>query len=368
MNGRGTRRGGGSVVVGRQPSALRWPHREPHRAITVAPQGFAARSSSELQELRLDAIPTARIVIAGRTLKDPDAALTEERDADAIHRSPRKLDRTTLARLLSLHQKQPWLERRQAELFELLELCQDIDEQDLICDLLYRFTYLDPPTIASAISKISDHIVVDRACTPSNTIITAINRSKYSDSSEYILWQMKPIISAKAHGWSTNNFVSDLSAAIDMAAEGTNIVLIDEFVGSGGTISKAAKKISDTLSARHISAEIVICSVAAMIHAKEKIELAGFSIFSTMWLKRGISDHYTDGDLSLATSMMQRLESSLGEKSDGRKLSEHTFGWKHSEALYYLEGGNPPNNNFPIFWWKTLRGDIIRAPILTRIS
>lgn len=285
--------------------------------------------------------------------------------ADEIPRSRFKLDRKSLVLLLQLNMSQPWLESRQAELLELIDLCQDFPEQELICELLHRFSYMTLDDFASELSAIADTIVSEWKFTPEETIIVSINRSRYADSSEATNWMLKSQF-ANYSGWGTINFFNAMSDAADSATNESKIVMIEEFIGSGATIKKALEWMDKRLLDRGITPTLKVYSVSSMEAAKEVVEKTGHELLSRRWLKRGISDHYSEPALERARVMMKRLESALNETVDGRKLKDHHFGYKATEALYHLKNGNTPNNVFPIFWWKLLKGNVSRRPLLNR--
>lgn len=49
---------------------------------------------------------------------------------------------------------------------------------------------------------------------------------------------------------------------------------------------------------------------------------------------------------------MYKLEDKLSKVYEGRKLPR--LGFSRAESLYSREGGNTPNNVFPVFWWPFL--------------
>jgi hypothetical protein len=268
--------------------------------------------------------------------------------------------------LFKLSYAQPWLETRQSELLETMELCQDVQEQGLICDLLFRFKYVPAGELSDCLAKIGDQITNVWCCDPERTKISAINRSKYSDSSQHILWLLKPIF-ADYHGWNTTSFVANMSDAVPLTGDQNSIVLFDEFSGTGDTMAKAIRWYRQKLTNNGVSAKIYVCCLAAMQKGIEEIQKVADDIFVCHVLKRGISDHYEGEALTAATANMERLEGALAPTVGSEKLSKYNFGYKRSEALYFFQNGNAVNNVFPIFWWKELQKTKKWRPILRRI-
>lgn len=292
--------------------------------------------------------------------------MRENTEANTIERSPQKMDREPLRQLFQLSLAQPWLETRQSELFETMDLCQDVNEQGLVCDLLFRFKYVPADELNDCLAQIGDKITNVWRCNPERTKIVAINRSDYSDSSQHILWLLKPIF-ADYHGWNTTSFVAKMSDAVPLTGNENSIVLIDEFSGTGRTMAKAIGWYRQKLTDKGVSAKIYVCCLAAMQKGIEAIQKDSDGLFVCHVLQRGISDHYEGEALTAATAIMERLEGVLAPKVGHEELSKYKFGYKRSETLYYYQNGNPVNNIFPIFWWKELKETKRWRPIFRRI-
>jgi len=294
--------------------------------------------------------------------------VTISRETELIDRSPAKMDRETIEILFKLSMKQPWLESRQSQLFDTIQLCENMAEQALVCDLLYRFTYLSATDLSLAVAAIGEQIDNVWGCNPSTTKIVGLNRTSFSDSSEALLWHLKPVM-AKFAGWNTSNFVSKLTDALPEAGA-TNgvIVLVDEFVGSGESFIKALKWLREKAKERGSNPKILAIAVAAMSQARESLRAEADDVFAAHWLAKGITDFYADGEFASAVERMQNIESRLAPTcAKGRKLSRYNFGYKRTEALYYLQNGNAVNNVFPVFWWEKLKSPVRWEPILRRL-
>jgi len=288
-------------------------------------------------------------------------------DAATIPRSPAVWSVELFRVVFDLSRQQSWLESRQDRLFELIALCDDADQQHLICDLLYRFHFVKAADVPERMKTFANYLVDVLQIDPTQTAITALAKSHYADSSQYIAWLTKSALAGRP-GWSTVEFLSTLSAAVSEVKGGkTRIVVVDEFVGSGKTVVSAVGWLKKKLAAEGLEAEVVVAAVVGMADGVKKASDAGLDIHCQHVLTKGISDHFTGQDLIRATSNMKALEDKLAAWSNNRKLSDMSFGYLGSESLYYLEGGNTPNNVFPIFWWKHLKDDIHRETLLERV-
>lgn len=281
-------------------------------------------------------------------------------------RSGEVMGRDTFASLMVLSRKHPWLIPRSKELFDVLELCETEYEKDLLVDLLGRFHFCSASNHLANLSVISNQIVEQWSCTPLNSHIVALENGECADSSSMIVQQLKQPF-AHLGDWKTHNFLNRLNAVVARAKSGDNIVIVDDFAGSGTSIGGKATWLRTELAALGKIATIRVAVSSAMHHSKLAIEPLVDEYFSINWLPKGISDHFTGGELASATAAMERLEAVLGPRNGSKKLENYRFGYKRSESLYYLEGSNPPNNNFPIFWWPLLKPKKPRNPLLRRV-
>ena len=159
---------------------------------------------------------------------------------------------------------------------------------------------------------------------------------------------------------------NSLPVAANTLQNNYNIVLIDDFIGTGDTICKKVKYLLKTLHNRKIADySIHIVSLAAMNFAKEPMDKLKIPYYSVHWLSKGISEKIDLAKRATAIKAMEDLEAKLKENVSGRKLQN--FGYKRSESLFALESNNIPNNVFPIFWWTHLKDNTKRKTLFRRI-
>lgn len=287
-------------------------------------------------------------------------------DDSHIARAREKIDRVSMRKLVRLNIEQPWLEHLQEELFDLWDMCQTVEEQELICDLLHRFCYVEGKTFSRCLSVIAQWITESWALPSEATIISKINKSKYADSSESVLWHLKSAFAAKS-GWSMTNFVSSgMADAVAACVPNGNLVLVDEFSGTGGTAEKAVVWAKSKLAKAGLeSVRVHFVCISAMEQAVFKIEKAADQCFAAIVLRKGIDDFYDGKELADATCLMKRLEGELESVVGHHKMP--SFGYKNSQSLYAYESGNVPNNVFPVFWWRWLSGAKERRTLFRRL-
>lgn len=283
-------------------------------------------------------------------------------------KTPRSLEvvnREVFNFLFSLCRQQPWASQRQNEIADALASCSNGDEYKLICDLLHRFDYISRGDLDAAFDIMASTVIDEWGCTQDDTVIVGVKRSSYADSSAMVVYEMKSALQ-NLQDWSVTNFITKYSDCVELVPNGGRVILCDEFVGSGKTVKKAAKWISEKLIEAKKSAEIRVCAVAAMYQSQERVCEICPNFFATRWLRRGISDHFQGNELTEAKLHMAELEKRLAADDENRKLANYAFGYNKAESIYYRERGNVPNNVFPYFWWRRETNGNLRRPILKR--
>lgn len=267
-------------------------------------------------------------------------------------------------KLTSLYVKQKWLIPKKDELKELIEFCGDNDSKDLILSLLERFSYLENDTLGMLLNEIADYIIKESGFTEQTTQILSITWDDDADSGQKILDYIKHPIFKK--GWRSIKTVNRFGRGIKNYNEGkTEIILIDEFIGSGKTLRGRIDYLKKNIKG---SPSIKCCFVAGISESISKLESEGIEIFCPLHLDKGISDYYKGKELTKAEDLMLDLELKLAPWINLKELYDYSFGYGGAEALYTLEGcnGNTPNSVFPILWWLHDKGKNQRNTILTR--
>jgi hypothetical protein len=266
--------------------------------------------------------------------------------------------------LIKLYSNQQWLLHREEQLLELMELCEAEDQRDLIISLLEEFRFISDDYYSFLLEKLAEHIVNNTGFTEKTTQIVACTRDEEADSGQKILDQLKfPLFHA---GWKKVKTVNRLGDSIRNHKKGyTQIVLIDEFIGSGKTLNNRIRELQNDIG-NHF--DLKCCFLVGMSHAVQSLQRSGFDIFCPLLLQRGISSRFEESKLVSAILNMKNLEKKLAPHVYEKDLRDYSFGYERSETLYSLEGckGNTPNNVFPIFWWPRDSKNRDRNNILTR--
>ena len=265
---------------------------------------------------------------------------------------------------IDLYLKQKWLINKKDELSYLLEQCNSKDEKDLLYFLLEKFKYLEVGDLRSILNDISDYIISESKFEESTTQILSITYDDNPDSSQKILDMLKVPLFQK--GWKSVKKVNHYSKAMQNYKKGkTNILVIDEFIGSGITLKGRLKQLKNDINGEF---NIKFCFVAGIKETIQHLKSEGLEIYTPLLISKGISSNFKDIKLNDAINTMQNLESKLAKRINNKNLDNYSFGYGEAEALYTMEGclGNTPNSVFPIFWWSKDANNNNRKTLLTR--
>lgn len=276
----------------------------------------------------------------------------------------RKTPRHVFEPIADLFLERHWLAARKHAVLDLVQLCSTTGQQNLLFDLLMRLYYLTNDDYDAALQRITTQIFETWALPPSATQLVATAGDSHVDSSKEITYRLRTF--ASLSGLSTPGEVDNFQRAQRQLSAYPNVVLVDEFLGSGqslhGRITKLRQQIQDATGQKDYP--IYVAVVAAMQQGKTHVALPNVTLYADETLHRGISDTYSEPERSDALAGMDTLEQELSPYYNGHSLPK--LGYRKCEALYGRANGNVPNNVFPIFWWPTLRDGSGRALVLNR--
>jgi hypothetical protein len=126
-------------------------------------------------------------------------------------------------------------------------------------------------------------------------------------------------------------------------------VLVDEFCGTGRTISQRVKYIVNEAKNRKLDVMGTALVIAGMKKAYETLDSEGISPFFLVTLKAGVTEYFNDPERTRRVDDVKKMEELLAPDIDGTQLP--SMGNGEAEALFCFEKSNAPNSNFPIFWW-----------------
>jgi hypothetical protein len=270
--------------------------------------------------------------------------------------------------LLHLTKKQPWLEDKADKLQKLLYSdCKSDEERELILELLERFTHVSNQDFSKLVHTLVEDIATDPDLEDKTTQIVAMTGDYSSDSAQFVTYALKaPFEKVKWRDHITvTNFQRSYREFNKKGRKHSNIILVDEFVGSGKTIVdrvNTLKKLFESNGVTNIN--IKVKAIAASSIGVKKAKEAGVDLTSYLVIEQGISGHYASNELAQKLALMDRLESILSISYQDRELPKLGFG--KTESLYTRDDGNTPNSVFPIFWWPFFIDNADRETILIR--
>jgi hypothetical protein len=257
--------------------------------------------------------------------------------------------------------EKPWLEDRFEEMMELTNLCSYEAQRSLIYTLLARFNYLDDSRLNLVLRRIIKQVFDVWLLPRGQTQIVAVTLDESADGAQAVLYDLKGLLAAEGIGPKDVKLVNRVEEARENLYKCPNVVLIDDFVGSGQTMRSRVQHLRVEFDNKirkkgiPVTYTINICAVACMEAAQAEIQALNVPFFAGVSLLKGIAGYVSGKALRRAYRDMLRLEARINDDSAAK---EFPFGFNRAEALFCLKASkNVPNSVFPVFWWpKHLSG------------
>ena len=277
------------------------------------------------------------------------------------------MTRKIFGKIYKLKEKHKWLDVEN-EAFQniIFDECDNEENQDFVIDLLHRINYISQKQYREYIDALTLDITTHPELDISNTLVTTMSGSSKPDSSHEVIYAIK--ISYGKNGLqpfdSFVNFQKSIKK-IQKNNEIKNIVIVDEFIGSGITALNQHNTLVKQLHGSNLpKINIYIKTIAASICGLELLAKNNVNTSTLVKINRGISDFYETDLARHKIEEMIRLEGILNPICKGEELP--SLGHGKCESLYCREEGNTPNNVLPIFWWPCHVNGIDRKTILHR--
>lgn len=186
---------------------------------------------------------------------------------------------------------------------------------------------------------------------PETTWIVAVANSEEVDGSTAGLQKLKNKV-MPYEDWHSR-FIPNIPTAVNKIENGDNVVLFDDFIGSGKKFVRKVAWLKRLLEQNGVNQVSVYCScfVGMKLGVEYVEKQLNTHVFNFISLSRGIADNYSGQDLMAALETMKAIEGELLPSYRNKKIDDYSFGYEKSEALYCAINDNCPNNVFPIFWW-----------------
>jgi hypothetical protein len=270
---------------------------------------------------------------------------------------------------MALIKEHGWISSRADSLTQLLlEDCASEEQQSLISDLLGRFKYVSALSFGEKINDLALEIVTTPNVLPEETIVAAMAADSSPDSSQALVQMIK--LKLQSNGWGNVPIVNVFGSAFKRSkSEGfkrKNIILVDEFVGSGRTVIGRVSTIKSQFKSADIDVNVFVNVMFSSIVGFEEIKKNEINFSCLEVISRGISDFEKSENISSKIEEMINLENKLSPEYGRYKRADYSLGYGQTESLFGIENGNIPNNVFPIFWWpkNSMGGD--RNPLFHR--
>ena len=280
----------------------------------------------------------------------------------------RVLDRGAFKDIYNIISTHEWAKEMEDELMNIWDLCTCDDERRLLKDLCGKFFVLDSKGQKLACNKINEYIMSEQLTSDCTILVSVADVGKTDGSIaglQLLEQKIEPI------GDWEDCFYSHIPDLIgNISQDLKNIIIFDDFIGSGNKIVKKYKWLSNELSTNSLDIDnynIYIISFSAMNLGLSIIESTLYAkVFSANRFDKGISIGSNTRDIERKIEVMLKIENRLNETYKGRKIGKYSLGFEKSEALYYWDGYSCPNNVFPIFWWPELKGNKTHSTLFVR--
>lgn len=229
------------------------------------------------------------------------------------------------------------------------------EERNLIMELTEKFTYIPLSEYGRYLLPVVKDFL---SMLPSDKKISVINGLRKADwgkvKSNYLVsYQFKGLNLIKNIDWGKHKLrIFDDFKSLFQTSDIQNheLLLVDDFLGTGETIEEAYKYIANRLKIYgkempHVS---VVC-IVAMQQAVDLMKKMGIEVYASKIVNKGISDNYSGEELESAITVMETIEKRINVKP------AYQFGYHQSEALVCME--RCPNNTFPFFWLNKNYGE-----------
>ena len=217
------------------------------------------------------------------------------------------------------------------------------DEIDLFYDLISRYTICDFAAYNALTEKALTNVL---KTIPNDTYkVYVFPLLKPSDlqktkSSQFVLYIYESLILRITHGIPSFLFNKLSELLQEPINSNYRVLLVDDFVGTGKTAILCA---DDYVKNKNVNKEsIIISTFYSMESGLQNVKNEGYNIVTLNTMQRGITDHFSQNELSAKYKIIDEIEKRHGIPKTYKR------GLDQSEALLTLM--RTPNNTFPMFW------------------
>ena len=266
-----------------------------------------------------------------------------------------------------------WLQNEcyDSGLTTLLKEFESESERALILTLLKR---VDHYQISDRINDIARLVtkIEELKLDPTKTLIIATAKESESDGSKAWQYFFKFYL-AQHRTWSEHSLVASLESSYQKLTKKAyeNVVIFDDFIGSGETMVSKVDEFSKSLVQRNVKVpNIHIFALAGMEFGVRYIEESlDKEVVCPILVKKGISEQQiSQQQKAEEKELMLQMEKALEERYSWKPFTgKCSLGFNKSEALYQVQYTNCANNVFPIFWLAPKGKDKFRNTLFYRL-
>lgn len=267
--------------------------------------------------------------------------------------------------VFTLLARQPWLGAKHQELVHMLfDECQCERSREMLINIVSGFFYLSGDQYNRALDSLAQEVVAQEDYKFKSQVV-AMAVDSGADSSHEVLYNLKFVFSAL--GWLDFKGVSLSTAAYKtyIRTGRNNIVVVDDFVGSGKTVINRHKLITSQFKDNKVTDYTISFKVLVSTQAGlQAVRDEGIAITAQHEIKKAIDDVYPEQVAAEYRALMLALEDGLSKEYGGREMP--SLGYNGAQAAFCRERANTPNSVFPIFWWPFKTNLDARMTILLR--
>jgi hypothetical protein len=245
----------------------------------------------------------------------------------------------------------PWLQRNRYSqpITDLYNECNSSDHLWIVSKLIQDFNFIDSERYVDEVTKMANFMMSQWKLLPKDTLVTAISESSKPDGSQAVIRTLEVNLPIN---WK-HSIHNNINVAFSSPKK--NIVLVDDFVGSGEKLSLKLKRLMTHLESNGHESTIYLLTLGGMNSGLQMIRhTLGGNVYCPISMKRAISDNIMEPlERAKAVNAMIELEQKILPLTPyPRNLNfiEYNFGYLLSESIFFVETLNIPNNVFPIFW------------------
>jgi hypothetical protein len=251
-----------------------------------------------------------------------------------------------------------WLvgERYREGLKALIAECSDHRDVDVIQHILQSLRYCTSADIDVAAGIAADVIQNQWKLSPADTLLVGVAEPNKTCGSQLYVRALEVQLPIAWGNCIYPNFVS----AFKFRNGKANLVIVDDFIGTGKKVGDRIERLRN--NPKTSSFNIYVVAFAGMDEGLTKIANdVNNNIEAYIILEKCLSTLQPKTKADEFRNLMQTLEANFFDKPGA-----FSSGFGNSEASFYLEGANIPNNTFPILWWEKYKDDSKRSTLFRR--